>query len=368
MSKQSLTARVSISSNGPSRSHCQEGYPAVPVLNELLLPDSMRAWVVDIADRAQAPLDFPAAGAITVLSSIIGRRLGIRPKRYDDWVVVPNLWGLVIGPPGLLKTPMLREILKPLMRLVAQAREENKTARLEYELQEAAFQAERRALTTRASHSKDSIDRDELIARLRDLRADPPSERRYIVNDSTVEKLGEILNQNPHGVLLFRDELAGFLATMERSGHENDRAFYLEAWNGTGGYTYDRIARGTLHIDAACVSILGAITPGPLSAYLREAFGGSHDDGLIQRFQLSVYPDLPCHWHKVDRLPDPTAMPNKRHPQSSNVWQRFGVLRMPPIRNGLKSRCCTSTKTPRIFSTAGMPISNAGCAIRTSIR
>ena len=55
-----------------------------------------------------------------------GRRVGIRPKRYDDWVVVPNLWGLVVGPPGLLKTPMLREILKPLMRLAARAREERR--------------------------------------------------------------------------------------------------------------------------------------------------------------------------------------------------------------------------------------------------
>jgi uncharacterized protein DUF3987 len=123
-------------------------------------------------------------------------------------------------------------------------------------------------------------------------------------------------------VLLFRDELAGFLATMERSGHENDRAFYLEAWNGTGGYTYDRIARGTLHIEAACVSILGAITPGPLSAYLREAFGGSHDDGLIQRFQLSVYPDLPRNWHKVDRLPDRAAQQ-----EASVVFEGLAAIR-----------------------------------------
>ena len=60
---------------------------------------------------------------------------------------------------------------------------------------------------------------------------------------------------------------------MERDGHENDRAFYCEAWNGTTGYSYDRIARGTLHIDHACVSILGGIQPVPLGAYLRETFG-----------------------------------------------------------------------------------------------
>jgi putative DNA primase/helicase len=35
-------------------------------------------------------------------------------------------------------------------------------------------------------------------------RESPPVEQRYLVNDTTVEKLGELLNQNPNGLLLFR--------------------------------------------------------------------------------------------------------------------------------------------------------------------
>jgi hypothetical protein len=38
-------------------------------------------------------------------------------------------------------------------------------------------------------------------------------------------------------------ECRQFLHTMDRPGHENARAFYCEAWNGTGAYTYDRIDR-----------------------------------------------------------------------------------------------------------------------------
>src|SRR5215475_12314474 len=98
--------------------------------------------------------------------------------------------------------------------------------------------------------------------------------RRYMVNDSTVEKMGELLNQNPNGLLLFLDELTGWLRTLDREGHENDRAFYLESWNGSGSYTYDRIGRGTLNITAACVSILGGIQPGPVTDYLRAAVRG----------------------------------------------------------------------------------------------
>ena len=81
--------------------------------------------------------------------------------------------------------------------------------------------------------------------------------------------------------------------------------FFLESWNGNGRYSYDRIGRGTLHVEAACVSMLGGFQPGPLSQYLRAAVrGGVGDDGLMQRFQVVVYPDVPKTWRNVDRWPD----------------------------------------------------------------
>ena len=283
------------------------GLPSVPLFDEYLLPESLRPWVTDIAERAQAPLDFAASGALVALTASIGQRLGIRPKRHDDWLVVPNLWGLIVGPPGFLKSPMLHEVLKPLVHLEARARQDHETAVAQYELRQQVTLAERKKLLNNAARPKAELNSDKLMDDLRRLEVKAPVEQRYIVNDPTVEKLGEILNQNPQGVLLFRDEITGFLANMERAGHENDRAFYLEAWNGTGGYVYDRIGRGTLRIEAACASILGAITPGPLGAYLRETFSGQRDDGLIQRFQVSVYPDAPAIWRNVDRRPHSDA-------------------------------------------------------------
>ena len=135
----------------------------------------------------------------------------------------------------------------------------------------------------------------------------PPTLRRYIINDATVEKLGELLAENPDGLLLYRDELMGFLKGLEKQGHEGDRAFYLEAWNGTGSYSYDRIGRGSLFIPSNTVSILGGIQPGKLAAYIRGAGSGENDDGLISRFQLAVYPDVDQPFINVDRWPDTQA-------------------------------------------------------------
>src|SRR5205085_2531468 len=100
-----------------------EGLPPVAGLDPVLLPEALRGWIVDISERMQIPPDFPAAGAITVAGSLIGRKIGIYPKRYDDWLVTCNLWGAVVGRPSLLKSPALAEVMKPLSRLIAEAYE-----------------------------------------------------------------------------------------------------------------------------------------------------------------------------------------------------------------------------------------------------
>ena len=80
------------------------------------------------------------------------------------------------------------------------------------------------------------------------------------------------------------------------------------AGNGTQGYTVDRIGRGTLHIPALCLSVFGGIQPGPLSTYVHAAAkGGIGDDGLLQRFQILVWPDAPSRWRNVDRWPNSAA-------------------------------------------------------------
>ena len=82
-----------------------EGLPPVEPFDYDLLPPMLRRRVEDIAEHMQCPPDFPAVAMLVVLASVIGRRLGIAPKRADDWVVVPNLWGVVIGRPGSMKSP-----------------------------------------------------------------------------------------------------------------------------------------------------------------------------------------------------------------------------------------------------------------------
>lgn len=285
------------------------GLSPVPAMQADLLPDPFVPWLTDIAERMQCPLDYPAVGALVTLAAIVGNQIAIRPKRHDDWTVIPNLFGAVVGRPGVLKSPALEEALKPLKRLALEAREEHRQAMKDWEIDRITADAKRDKLKDdikKSVKSDQEVDREALRSQLDELNEMvAPTERRYIINDSTVEKVGELLNQNPRGLLQFRDELVGWLRTLDREGHEGDRAFYLEAWNGQGSFVYDRIGRGTLHIETVTLSVLGGIQPGPLSVYLRAVLsGGQGDDGLLQRFQLAVYPDVSERWENIDRYPD----------------------------------------------------------------
>lgn len=296
--------------------------PAVQAFDLDLLPEALRGWVADIAHRMQCPPDFTAVGAVVALSSLIGARAVVAPKARDDWRVVPNLWGLIVGRPGVMKSPALSEVLKPLHRLEASEREQWQAAHEAWELDckvaELAGRHNERQATSVAA-------KEPAKARALLQPVDAPAEptmRRYLVNDATVEKLGELLTVNPWGVLVYRDELHGLLCSMDRQGQEGARGFYLTGYDGNQGHAVDRIGRGESYISRVCLAMLGGMQPGKLQSYVREAVaGGAGDDGLLQRFGLAVWPDVDQKFVYVDQFP---ATPAKQAAWA--VFERLNQL------------------------------------------
>jgi putative DNA primase/helicase len=281
--------------------------PSVISFDYAYLPDGLRGYVMDISERMQCPPDFAAVTVFVMMSSIIGRKVGIRPMRHNDWTVVCNLWGAVVGNSGVMKSPTMNATMAPIKKLQALAFEEYNTRLADY-----AAQAEIAKL-------QNSVNKSEVKKRLvKDRTADvsallkaggaeeEPIMRRYLTNNASYEALGELLMENPNGLLVESDEIIGLLKQLDVSGQETARSFYLTAADGDKPYTFDRIMRGKgLHIPALCLSIIGGIQPGVLAEYVRQATGGGAGaDGLLQRFSLMVYPDISPDWREVDRYPD----------------------------------------------------------------
>jgi putative DNA primase/helicase len=256
-----------------------------------MLPETLRPWVMDLADRLQVPADYPAAALIVMLAGAVGRRASIRPQRHDNWTVVPNLWGAIIGRSGVMKSPVLHAVMGPLQRRQSLAMTVYASERDVYQrqLQQYAQKRSRRCTTTTWDAETPTS----------------PVCTRYLINEATIEKVHMILQENPQGILYLRDELSGWMAQLEQRGRERDRAFFLETWDGNSDFAFDRVGRGTVYARHLCLSVFGGLQPARLQRYLADAVtGGAGDDGLMQRFQLLVWPDVQPNWKEIDRVPD----------------------------------------------------------------
>jgi len=142
------------------------------------------------------------------LAGAVNRRANIQPKANDNgWVVVPNLWGGIIAPPGFMKSPVIQAATRPLHQIQTEWRHEHEEAleeydrdKEEYELRRAAWKEPYKA---NAKKGKTALDRPED-------EPEEPTLRRRIVNDATFEAMHQTMSENPAGILVIRDELTGW--------------------------------------------------------------------------------------------------------------------------------------------------------------
>jgi hypothetical protein len=271
----------------PQPEDIKEDLLPVPFFDFSLLPEVAEPWVRDIAERIQCPPEYLMVTFYSSIGSLVGRKVGIRPQANTDWTEVPNIWGMIVGNPSAMKSPSMKEALKPINWLEANARE-----KFRREMEEFSFQKE----LYESAKKKDDGLRPPL----------EPKAKRHIVIDTSYEALGVILATNKNGVLAYRDEIISLLKPLDQEQNAPARGFFLSAWNGTQPYSFDRILRGITYIEAACVTLLGGTQPGKLKEYISKAQGGG-DDGMVQRFSLLVWPDLQKRYQEFDRHPDTAA-------------------------------------------------------------
>ena len=292
-------------------------------------------------DRLQCPPDYVAVAALTSLGAVIGRRIAVKPQARTDWIEIPNFWGCFIGRPGMLKSPAMMEALKPVHHLEAEAAKAHTEALVDHQAALAEFKLHKSV--------KESILKEELkkkiaekvvslggVSSLKDMikdaqKEDPlglgagpeePKPVRYRTNDSSYEAIGALLVSNPAGLLVERDELVSLLKHLDREEQCVARGFYLTGWSGMQPYTFDRITRGHIHIEAVCIGVLGNTQPARIAEYIHRAnYGGAGGDGLIQRFNLLVWPDAPADWKDVDEYPNREA-----REKAWEVYQRLSQI------------------------------------------
>lgn len=269
----------------------------LPQITEGHLPYILRDWIFGHAERLNIQPEFIITPFLSIAGSIIGRKLVVKLKRQDDWVEHANLWGLMIAPPGTKKSPAFNVTAKHLSKIEMQEKESAFHINKQIEPELIVLRSDIKALKDKLKKDKNLSPEEKMaIAKQLSEKSDTletktAKPRKFFTNSCTIEKLIDLIVENPFGLLVYRDELNAILNSFNKKGHETDRQFFLEGWNGNGSFSYDTISRGSKFAEGVCVTLLGGIQPSIIHQITKDVNSGVSNDGFLQRFQLMVFPN-----------------------------------------------------------------------------
>jgi hypothetical protein len=237
------------------------------------LPEPARALVVTAAEALGCPVDYIAVPLMIFAAATMGRRFRIVLK--SDYTQLPTLYGVIVGPPGSVKTPatlLAREAMDTLQR------EEHERYRAQLE----RYEAELAEWTAAGKRGESAGPKPE-----------PPVETHFLTTDATMEAVASML-ETSEGICLSRDEIVGWVASFDayRGGKGGDRQAWLSLWSGAP-IKVDRKAKPSIYIENPVVCVVGGTQPDSLPLLADEA---QRRDGFIERLLWSWPESEPAQW------------------------------------------------------------------------
>lgn len=254
------------------------------------LPPTMRDFVTAVSRATSMDTSYAALACLVTAAGCIGNRAAALVK--GGWTEPAVLFGALVGRSGQTKSPVLKLCKRPLVELYKLDRQRYAEALAAFAIELDRHEAAMKTWRDRGCNGEPP----EAPA--------PPVERRVLIVDTTPEKLAVVLQDNPHGLLLVRDELAGLVGGFDRytSAKGAEQAAWLSIYD-AGEIIVDRKTTKGAFVDRAAVSVLGTIQP----ATLARVFGAAErESGLLARFLLAWPPDRAPEW-TGDDLPDDVA-------------------------------------------------------------
>ncbi|MCO6044144.1 YfjI family protein [Aeoliella sp. ICT_H6.2] len=264
--------------------------PAEPpdVLRYLPFPiDALPPVVGDYVSAAATAIgcdpSFVALPLLACLARAIGNARVIRIKR--KWTESAIIWAAIVGKSGTHKSPAMKAAVTFLEKKQEQAVTKYRDAMTRYDEDKARYDKQ----YTEWKRSKKPHEPPPW-------EPEPPKCLRYLTTDITIEALAVRLSEQFDGLIVIRDELAGWLNGMGeyKGGKGSDAGHWLSMYS-AAPLTVDRKTglKQLIHVPRAAVSIVGGIQPG----ILLSAIGREHrQDGLCARLLLAKPEPKPVRW------------------------------------------------------------------------
>lgn len=222
------------------------------------LPEQLQYLIKTYAETYGTHMDFWAGAFLMATSLGIGQSVKLQTK----YINAPCLWFIFIAPSGIGKTEPLNTALAPFLHL----------DKLKYE-----------------NYSKDVEDYEKWKITPKDQRVqgsmEPPVYIQYTLQDFTPESLSKVLSDNPRGVVIYRDELSGWIKDFNRYNKSGEQENYLSAWMGNA-FVVNRKTQ-ILRIDSPFIDVAGGMQPDLINLFAKE---NRDRNGFLVRF-CHIFPD-----------------------------------------------------------------------------
>ena len=277
--------------NRPSADRVDEFIPFP--LDEL--PDVLATFCREVSASVGCDASFPALTVLAVCASAIGTSRQVCLKR--GWFAPCVLWTVLIGESGTQKSPPFRMSMKTL-----NARQDDDILGFNKEMATYSILATNYAREAKLFKNTGEGEPPKSPPK--------PTRRRCVMSDSTIEALAPILQENPRGVLMGRDELSGWLAgfdkySSKKGGASSDVPKWLEIYN-CESITIDRKTGEDrdrfIYVRKPSVCITGGIQPAILARCLTDEL---KENGLQSRLLMTYPPRRMKQW-RDDELSEAT--------------------------------------------------------------
>lgn len=225
-------------------------------------PQQLQDVIHEIHGNLGYETGYIGLGALACASIMNGNSHRVKVK--NGWVCPANLYGVIIGNSSKKKSPALKFALDPVSQKEKELADQFQLAIDHWELEKSQL---------------DKEDQEKYV-----IENPKPIRERLKVNDVNQEGLCRLLEENPRGLLMVRDEILAWTNSQNQYRKGSDGQFVLSLFDGASEDS-DRVEKSR-RVENPFFSVVGGIQPAVLPELAKD---NRVNDGFLFRL-LFVYP------------------------------------------------------------------------------
>ena len=226
-------------------------------------PSKIQDMILVLSRQENYSIEYTMASLLVAVSTAIGNAVNIRIR--GGWISNPALYMILVGRPGMGKTPPLDFAFRPIREHDAQAVKQFKLEMEQYNNLIESYKGKKENTTP---------------------LPDKPILRRTIISDFTPEALMRALDDNQRGIVVYVDEIMGMFNAVNQYSRGQLIEQLLTAFSGKPLDISRCSMPIPIHIEHPFINIVGTMQ----TTRMHELIGkGYKENGLIDRI-IFVYP------------------------------------------------------------------------------